>query len=561
MCCFDPLDVMFWLERAFGIRLNREDSLPKPAEGVRLFRFRTRVGELYELVTEKRKEFPRREPKADLFQTALTDIREALGSVLERAPDSIRAHDRLEELLPRGPRRGLWRRLDRRLGKQELPWLHPAGCWYPIVWWISFLVSSLVPAGLLGTVLFLCGWSIGWALAALTFLWLVWLLLGLTGTVWILSWRSWPIREFPYGIVTVRDLAQVVLGLNRHHYVEVCEGDPDDDVWTSLRVIAAYLTGLELEEVTEQTDLAAPSVSGGPSDERVFRCSGFSRFICTLAVVVFSMATALVVVLSPVVFVVDPPPTPAGCLVLIAILIIGGCFFAGLLVWSVRSLRRAYTTIRVDEHGITRAWPRGRKTSLAWAQVESIVERPLLKLPTYVLELHGFGGQVVLNVDQELEGFGQLVAIIMEKTDWQRLVWPSYRDPHWPVRFHKRLWWLGLGVAIVAGGVVAPSAIVGGSLGLATIFLVVAVLFLLPLLLGSYRLELDARTLTILYPRGRREILKISEIEDVSVRHFDGFLVDLRLAEGRTKVIGQVREGGLALAAAIDAARRQLRAS
>ena len=561
MCCFDPLDVMFRLERAFGIRLKREDSLPKPAQGVRLARLRTRVGELYELVTEKRSELPRREPKADLFQTALTEIREALASVLERTPESIRPDDRLEELLPRGPRRGLWRRLDRRLGKQELPWLHAEGRWYPIVWWMSFLVSALVAAGLLGGILLLCRWSIGWTLAAVALLWLVWLLLGLAGSGWILSWRCWPIREFPYGIVTVRDLAQVVLALNRHHYVEVCEGDPDDDVWTSLRVIAAYLTGLKLEQVTEQTDLAAPSVSSGPSDGRVFRCPAFSRLVYGLAVVVFSMATALVVVLSPVVFLVEPPPTPAGCLVLIAIFAVGGCFFAGLLLWSVRSLRQAHTTIRVDEHGITRTSPRGRETSLAWTQVERIVERPLLSLTTYALELRGSGGQGVLSVDLELEGFEQLVARIMEKTDWQRLVWPSYRDPHWPVHFHKRRWCLGLGVAIVAGGVLAPSALVGGSLGLAIVFLVVAVLFLLPLLFGSYRLELDPTTLTILYPRGRREILKISEIEDVSVRHCDGFVVDLRLADGRMKVIGQVREGGLALAVAIDAARRQLRAS
>jgi hypothetical protein len=385
MFCFDPLDVMFRLERAFGIRLKREDSLPKPTEGVRLVRFRMRVGELYDLVTERRKELPRREPKADLFRTALTEVREALASVLERAPDSIRPDDRLEELLPPRPRRGLWRRLDRRLGKRELPWLHAEGCWYPIVWWISFLVSALAPAGLLGATLLLCSWTIKSTGLLLVPLFPIWLVLGLAGTGWILSWRGWPIRELPYGIVTVRDLAQVFLALNRHHYVEVCEGDPDDDVSTSLRVIAAYLTGLKLEEVTEQTDLAAPSVSSEPSDGRVFRCPGFSRIVYALAVVILSMATALVVVLSPVVFVVDPPPTPAGAFVVTAILAIGGCFFAGLLVWSVRSLRRAYTTIRVDEHGITRTSPRGRETSLAWTQVERIVEPALLSLTTYAL--------------------------------------------------------------------------------------------------------------------------------------------------------------------------------
>jgi hypothetical protein len=71
----------------------------------------------------------------------------------------------------------------------------------------------------------------------------------------LLSSPIWRFVEFPQGLQSVGDLAQSVLALNRKHFVELCESDPDDDVWESIRFIIADALAVDLEQVTKEADL------------------------------------------------------------------------------------------------------------------------------------------------------------------------------------------------------------------------------------------------------------------------------------------------------------------
>ena len=196
----DLLDIAYRIEKSFGIRFDVRELLgdwtgEPPPLGPSI-----KVGDVYNLILEKRKALNLPEGAGQLELLALADVRLALSRVLNVPPETIRPEDRLSRLLPLDQRRRQWRRL-----RRQFKGLGPlrARRW-------GFCLSGRF---------------------------------------------VWPDR-IPPEVRTVERLAKTHLARNRRHYVDKCQqADSDEDVWYTLRVIIADALAVDVKEVTREADL------------------------------------------------------------------------------------------------------------------------------------------------------------------------------------------------------------------------------------------------------------------------------------------------------------------
>jgi len=250
----DLLDIMFRLEKAFHVRLNREDFQLPPEPGSKMPRYRTKVRDLYQIVIEKRSQQKARRGSAGLDGRALEEVCWALATVLDVPRERIGGDDSLTELIPEPARNRSWRQLKRRL-QLELPDLKIPRTLYQVVWWSSAVAVTLIAYGTLWVTFphesnDVAGIVVRLVVCAVFCTPIGAVLAGLLTTS-----HAWHFVEFPEGLQTVRDLAHSVLALNRKHFVELCESDPDDDVWESLRFIVADVLAVDPAEVAKEADL------------------------------------------------------------------------------------------------------------------------------------------------------------------------------------------------------------------------------------------------------------------------------------------------------------------
>lgn len=254
----DFVDIMFRIETAFDIRLDTEDFQTPPEPGSKIPRFRTKVGDLYEIVLERRSRDKAPQPSAGLADRALEEVRQALAAVLDIPHEQIGENDSLEELLPQPRRNRLWRTLKKHL-RMDLMSLKPRGKWYGPVWLTSFVAMISIAVTMQSVLLWSmlqqdyvidCLLAILWMIAVISTV-----IISAILTNALLALPVWFTWEVPKGLQTVGDLAQSVLALNRGRFVELCGSDPDDDAWESLRFIIADALAVDLKQVTKEADL------------------------------------------------------------------------------------------------------------------------------------------------------------------------------------------------------------------------------------------------------------------------------------------------------------------
>ena len=250
----DFVDIMMRLEESFDIRLENEDFQEPPEPGSKTPRLRTTVGDLYEIVREKRSRDTPRRASASLEDKALKEVHQGLAAVLDVPHEQIERDGSLEELIAEPVRNRLWRRLKRQL-RMKLPSLKPRHKWYLVASWSSaFVTASIAFSALLLTephdsesmASFVVGLVICTAIS---------IAISQVFVEVLVTLPVWPFVEFPQGLQTVGDLAQSILALNRTHFVELCGSDPDDDIWESLRFIIADVLAVDPDQVTKDADL------------------------------------------------------------------------------------------------------------------------------------------------------------------------------------------------------------------------------------------------------------------------------------------------------------------
>jgi acyl carrier protein len=250
----DYLEIVLHVEDAFGVRIEREDLVQTPTREQPQPVQRTRVGDLYELILEKRKalDLPRGKVKPEAF--AMRDVRLALAEVLHMSPEEFRPGDPLGRLMPREDRRKLWRRLRRKL-EGGCGYLLPDGPAFRFARWAVFLLTAAGSGGAFYTLGMTCQEGPIWQL---TVTW------GMLGGLSLLigGLAAGPVRFFWPGIRvpkearTVESLAKTHLARRRRYYIDECGGtDSDDDVWHTLQIILVDVLGVEIDEVTEEADL------------------------------------------------------------------------------------------------------------------------------------------------------------------------------------------------------------------------------------------------------------------------------------------------------------------
>lgn len=247
----DFVEIIMQVEDAFGVKIEDEDLFEKPAKDRPEPVYHTTVGELYDLILEKRKTLglPKGKVRPEVF--AMRDVRLALADVLHMTPDEFRSQDRLSQLLPLDGRRKSWRRLRKRL--RGLGSLKPRRTRFAYVrWFVCFVGAAAICRGFYYFGVFRPEkptWMIDWPV-----LYLSSLALAILGMMTISD--IWSANLIPKEARTVELLAKSHLARNRRHYIDTCGGaDDDDDVWHTLQIILVDILDVEINEVTKAADL------------------------------------------------------------------------------------------------------------------------------------------------------------------------------------------------------------------------------------------------------------------------------------------------------------------
>lgn len=249
------VEILMEIEDAFGVKIEGEDLIRMSSKG----RFESvshlTVGDLYDLILEKRKtlNLPKGKVRPEVF--AMRDVRLALAEVLQMSPEDFRPQDRLSRLLPRDDRRKLWRRLRRALGR-KLPALMPDRPWNGAIRWVVFAAATF-GAGLLAYRFIMAD-----QLESHTWLLAVPILAGISAFVGMMlshvamAFPIWPFKGIPRDVRTVELLAKSHLARNRRHYIDECGGDDtDEDAWYTLQIILVDTLGVDIDQVTKEADL------------------------------------------------------------------------------------------------------------------------------------------------------------------------------------------------------------------------------------------------------------------------------------------------------------------
>ncbi len=246
----DLLDIAFRIEKSFGVRFDVRELLgdwtgEPPPLGPSI-----KVGDVYELILEKRKALNLPEGAGRLESLALADVRLALSRVLDVSPDTIRPEDRLSRLLPLKQRRRQWRRLRRQL-KGLGPLKRRRTAFRGARWGGLFAVMGIAIVGLGYTGILPVGhpaWWIAWPVLVLS---------GYVGGAFALNALGdlGMAKRIPWEARTVELLARTHLARNRRSYLDRGGTDSDEDVWYTLQVIIADALAVDVKEVTREADL------------------------------------------------------------------------------------------------------------------------------------------------------------------------------------------------------------------------------------------------------------------------------------------------------------------
>jgi|GEM_PF-1871438 acyl carrier protein len=239
----DLLDIAYRVERAFGVQFDVKDFFEERTKEPPDVVFHSRVGDLYDLILEKRKALGLSKGKIRPEAFATRDVRLALAEVLYVSPEDFRPQDKLSRLLPLEDRRKLWRRLRKRL--KGLGPLKARERRFEHARWVALFVAAV--GGALG--LSYVEWHIGWPILYLA---------TLLGGAFALNTvgDAWSANLVPKEVHTVELLAKTHLARNRRHYIDECGGtDSDEDVWHTLQVILVDVLGVEIGKITKEADL------------------------------------------------------------------------------------------------------------------------------------------------------------------------------------------------------------------------------------------------------------------------------------------------------------------
>ncbi len=247
----DFVEIIIKVEDDFGVEIEDEDLFARSTRDRIEPIQRLTVGDLYDLILEKRQalDLPKGKIRPEVF--AMRDVRPALAEVLQMSPEDFRPIDRLSRLLPLEDRRKLWRRLRKRL--RGLGPLTSRPTRFAFARWTVFFVVAAVA---MGTLAYLAGfrpgepaWTIGWQL-----LYLACVLAGAIGLN--TTWDCCSGNLVPREVRTVELLAKSHLARNRRHYIDECgASDTDEDVWHSLQIILVDVLGVEISKVTKEADV------------------------------------------------------------------------------------------------------------------------------------------------------------------------------------------------------------------------------------------------------------------------------------------------------------------
>jgi len=238
----DALDLVFRIEKAFQIKLPKDDflALAKDQDVV--------VGDLYDLVLAKLQLRDAGRNDFGLNYRLWAEMQAVLERVSDVRSEAIALQTPLERLFPRPTRRFQWDALREtcpyRVGELDYP-LVVRTCGFLLAAAVAIIEQARL-----------------WQIRGLAWLWPV---LGLVG-IWMVSetylkilsicapWRT----RFPRGMKTVKDLCRVVLAAN---YAELCRrADTRSDerapaVWEQLVEILADVVGVQPERVTFRSRL------------------------------------------------------------------------------------------------------------------------------------------------------------------------------------------------------------------------------------------------------------------------------------------------------------------
>lgn len=185
-----------------------------------------------------------------------------------------------------------------------------------------------------------------------------------------------------------------------------------------------------------------------------------------------------------------------------------GTLFGGLTVLGFgMALRLPSSAISIDDEGL---WPtrRRRASSLVrWSDIARFRDRPLLQR----LELLDRTGRVLARLEYQLEGFGTLRRIVVERTG---LANPrrTVNGVHALPRSHHALHIGAMAVVAVMGLVVGPVEPLTGYVILGTAFAMIAHEYLRT----PHRLRIMRGMLIVSWPM-RRRIIRRDEVENVVI--------------------------------------------
>lgn len=220
----DGVELILAAEESFGIEISDEEA----------GRVET-AGDLCELVRGKVR---KRQERVCLTSAAFYRVRRGLTAVLGVERRSIRPGSVLEELLPRSERRQLWRELAER-ARLRLPDLQMNG-------WFVLGALLLGPLGAGGAALAF-GRNAEWALLAG--------MSGFAGSLVSLRLMVPYAVGLPREVVTVGDLARVVLATNYEVVAREAGGLHPAETWDAVRMLIHVQTGASPARITPEARL------------------------------------------------------------------------------------------------------------------------------------------------------------------------------------------------------------------------------------------------------------------------------------------------------------------
>lgn len=278
---------------------------------------------------------------------------------------------------------------------------------------------------------------------------------------------------------------------------------------------------------------------------------GYTRYFKWVTAYCFLFSAALVVVSVLGLTIGSKPAGAAERRISIGVMLVSGTMFGSLALWIVPTIRRLGDRFRVSASGIRCESGALAGAEIQWHELASLRDRPVLQR----LELRTLGAGLTLRLENQLENFDRLRAIVMQQTDWRSLVEGPEGRILLPISL-KVMWPVWPSLLVLVALCTASSLLMGRPEPrfVGPLIGMILVLVILPLVVWrSVHVETDKLVLKGVF---RRKVIPVAELDSVCLRNSDkkGFgyvMLRIHVKASAPITFFQVQGGVLSLLAAL----------